>query len=135
MAKPAQGCRYISANRPKEPAVGCAADISARAHIIGRAIKAAATKLRITAGPASFTEMALPRKSPVPMVLPRPSIASWAGERLRWSPDSRATMAVERLPSIAAGEPREGSSMARHRSRNADITFFYLVELLTCTLG
>src|SRR2546429_8385674 len=58
----------------KEPAVGCAAAISARAHIIGKAINAPATKLRITAGPASFTAMALPRNSPVPMVLPRPSM-------------------------------------------------------------
>src|SRR5215467_926695 len=118
MAKPAQGCRYISAKRPKEPAVGCAADISARAHIMGMAMHAAATKLRITAGPASFTDMALPRKRPVPMVLPRPSIASCAGDRLRCSPDSRATMVVERLSSIAAGDVREGCFMARHRSRN-----------------
>src|SRR5215467_9060125 len=126
MANPAQGCKYISANNPKEPAVGCAADISARAHIIGRAIKAAATKLRTTAGPASFTEMALPRNRPVPMVLPKPSMASCAGERLRCKPDSRATMVVERLSFAAAGEAREGSFMARHRSRNADITFLYL---------
>src|SRR5215472_5801636 len=131
MAKPAQGCRYISAYRPNEPAVGCAADISARAHIMGRAMQAAATKLRITAGPASFTEMALPRNSPVPMVLPRPSIASCAGDRLRWSPDSRATIVVDRWSSVGAGEAREGSFMARHRSRNADITFFYLAEVLT----
>src|SRR5215472_15559291 len=120
MANPAQGCRYISAKSPKEPAVGCAADISARAHIIGRAINAAATKLRITAGPASLTEMALPRNKPVPMVLPKPSMASCAGDRLRCKPDSRATMVVERLSSIDAGGAKGGSFMARHRNRNAD---------------
>src|SRR5256884_297963 len=107
----------------KEPAVGCAAAISARAHIIGKAINAPATKLRITAGPASFTAMALPRNSPVPMVLPRPSMASCAGLRLRSRPDSRATMVAARLSSTAISE---GSSlMARHPNRN--LTFVLLL--------
>src|SRR5436305_8407159 len=127
MAKPAQGFRYISAYSPKEPAVGWAAAISARAHIIGKAIRAPATKLRITAGPASLTAMALPRNRPVPMVLPRPSIASWTGVRLRCRPDSRATMVAGRPFSAAAGMSKAGSLMARHRSRNtSDLLHFDL---------
>src|SRR6266704_4766295 len=118
MANPAQGCRYISAYSPKEPAVGFAAAISAKAHIIGRAMQAAATKLRITAGPASLTAIALPRNRPVPMVLPKPSMASCAGVRLRCRPDSRATVAADWLASLTAGISREGSLMAGHGSRN-----------------
>src|SRR5262249_26278523 len=101
------------------------ADISARAHIIGRAIKAAATKLKITAGPASFTAMALPRNRPVPMALPRPSIASCAGDRLRCRPDSRATMVVGWLSASVVGIPREGSFMARHGNRNVSYVLLF----------
>ncbi len=49
----------------------------------------------MTEGPASFTEMALPRNSPVPIVQPRPIIATWWGFSSRRSPDSRCTTSVE----------------------------------------
>src|ERR1700745_1286199 len=67
--------------------------------------------------------MALPRNSPVPMALPRPSMASWAGLRLRSRPDSRATMVAARL-FRTAGISEGASLMARHRSRN--LTFLLL---------
>src|SRR5256884_6547305 len=67
--------------------------------------------------------MALPRNSPVPMVLPRPSMASCAGLSLRSRPDPRATMVAARLSSTAISE---GSSlMGRHPNRN--LTFVLLL--------
>src|SRR6267378_8408208 len=119
IANPAHGCRYISAYSPNDPAAGCAAAISPSAHIIVTAMQAAPTKLRITAGPASFTEIALPRKRPVQIVLPRPIMASCPGVRLRCRPASRSTT------SVGAGAPRDappgisGLLMARHRNRNS----------------
>src|SRR6266581_2102781 len=118
-AYPAHGCRYISAYSPNDPAAGCAAAISASAHIMVRAMHAAPIKLRITAGPASFTAMALPKNRPVPMLLPRPIMASWAGVRSRWRPASRATIAAgwgsltEDAPAIV------GSVIVRHPNRNS----------------
>src|SRR5882762_10512135 len=119
IANPAHGCRYISAYSPNDPAAGCAAAISASAHIIVTARHAPPAKLRITAGPASFTEIALPRKRPVPIVLPRPIMASCPGVRLRCRPASRSTT------SVGAGALRDappgisGLLMARHRNRNS----------------
>src|SRR5271156_4340363 len=95
MAKPAHGCKKISAWRPKEPAVGTATDTSARAHITVSATKVPPMKLRITAGPAGLTAMALPRKRAGAVGGPRPIMAAWWEESLRRRPDSRSSRAAE----------------------------------------
>jgi len=89
MAKPAQGCTYISAYTPNEPATGCATVISPSAHIKHSAIAPAARKLKITPGPASLTEMALPRNNPVPIAPPIAIMESCRGVKWRWRPASR----------------------------------------------
>src|SRR5882762_8676480 len=119
IANPAHGCRYISAYSPNDPAAGCAAAISASAHIIVSAMHAPPTKLRITAGPASFTEMALPRNKPVPIVLPMPIMASWAGVRLRWRPPSCSTIFVDEGLLLGEGCPMGGSIIARNANRKS----------------
>src|SRR5215469_11741230 len=108
---------YISAYKPNEPAAGCSAAISARAHITVIAIRAPPRKLTITAGPASFTEIALPRNNPVPMLEPRAIMEIWAGVRLRCRPASRSRIG---LGSTGASVTTAGSLslvIAPHRNR------------------
>src|SRR6266849_10991034 len=69
----------------------------------------------MTPGPASFTDSALPRKSPVPMAPPTAIMESWRGVRLRCSHASRSRIAEE-LGGFAAREASVGV-IARHRSR------------------
>src|SRR5229473_1092727 len=118
--KPAHGPRYISAYSPNDPAAGCSTAISASAHITARAMTAPAAKLRITAGPASFTLIALPRKSPVPMVQPNPIIATWRELSRLCKPASRLATSCTSLVDGAALEGGLGCGsafMALHRNK------------------
>src|SRR5579859_829083 len=94
---PAHGPKYISAYKPNDPAAGCSTAISASAHMTVNAMSAPSAKLKITAGPASFTEIALVKKSPVPIVLPSAIMATWAELNRCCSPASRCTSSFSPL--------------------------------------
>src|SRR5579859_3786673 len=117
---PAHGPKNISAYNPNDPAAGCSTAISASAHITVSAITAPAAKLKITAGPASFTLIALPKKSPVPIVQPRPIIATCRDDSRLCKPASRlATSRISLFDGAAAvgGDSCGSAFMALHRNK------------------
>src|SRR5882724_1398929 len=123
--KPAHGPRYISAYSPNEPAAGCSTAISASAHITVNVMSAPAAKLKITAGPASFTEIALVKKSPVPIVLPSAIMATCAALNWCCKPASRCTSSASPpvlfncfgcRPSVIASHANRVASQPQHVS-------------------
>src|ERR1035441_2741098 len=92
---------------PKDPAAGWVLASSPRARATVQLMKAARTKLRITAGPAREMADAVPRSRPVPMEPPTATIVICPAVSWWWRPDSligeESDMDRIRIPDVRAG--------------------------------